>query len=154
MREHCIKIRAKAHQAVPFQTRSTTCRTLRRQDALQDESRQAKLSGSQTVYFQKVRLVLNATESSQGLTPLVDFEWWSSPRKPLPLRASPAAPASGGTTRYIHPPAPPPNSSFCAEERQWIASGGVSVLLSKRRVVCQQLVEGDRCEVVDVDARV
>ena len=61
MREHCIKIRAKAHQAVPFQTRSTTCRTLRRQDALQDESRQAKLSGSQTVYSQKVRLVLNAT---------------------------------------------------------------------------------------------
>ena len=36
----------------------------------------------------------------RGRTSLVDLEWWSSPRKPLPTRASPAPPASGSTTRY------------------------------------------------------
>ena len=76
MREHCIKIRAKAHQGVPFQTRSATCRTLRRQDALQDESRQAKLSGSQTVYFQKVRLVLNATVEKKSINGVASCEFY------------------------------------------------------------------------------
>ena len=103
MREHCIKIRAKAHQAVPFQARSATCRTLRRQDALQDESRQAKLSGSQTVYFQKVCLVLNATPSGEMPVAGSDSRRNARPHDP---------PASGmGETLRI-----------CGEQKQLIPS--------------------------------
>jgi len=41
---------------------------------------------------------------SAYLTPLVDFEWWSSPHNAPPAPRPLAASASGSATYYIHPP--------------------------------------------------
>ena len=46
----------------PFPTKTTLLQTSRQQKARWNETNRAKLSNKQTVYFQKVRLLLDATD--------------------------------------------------------------------------------------------